>query len=187
MNHLHSCSFNSQNFREMVPLLGVFRIVAIVILGTHFYLLPTLCVCVFKMFDSHLFCVFCVSWDRFWICLLQTIWRGRGWFEGISVLRTNKDDTADLSQADSFWRWIHVLVVTNRIGLQELDCSCRCASEIWFSDPSPSPWICLLICFGSQTGSTSFWEFTTFPWVQMTLEQGGGGVGAVLSLPWVNY
>lgn len=42
----------------MIPLLGVFRIVAIVIFGTRFYLLPTLCVCVSKMFDSHLFCVF---------------------------------------------------------------------------------------------------------------------------------
>lgn len=42
----------------MIPLLGVFRIVAIVILGTLFYLLPTLCVCVFNMFDSHLLCVF---------------------------------------------------------------------------------------------------------------------------------
>lgn len=72
----------------MIPLLGVFRILAIVIFG---------------MFPSALLC-YCAncsnptlnmlnltpsspsSWHGFWICLLQKICQRRGWFEGTTFL-----------------------------------------------------------------------------------------------------
>lgn len=71
--------FNQQNFREMIPVLGVFRILAIVIFGmfalvltAHFIVFLTASA-YFENVKFNIFSVF--SWNRFWICLLQKIYQ----------------------------------------------------------------------------------------------------------------
>lgn len=83
--------FNSQNFREMIPLLGVFRIMVIVIIGRLFFRFLIF----FKLLWAYLFFFILFFFNlnyltpfsfssrhRFWICLLQEICPRWGWYEG---------------------------------------------------------------------------------------------------------